>query len=255
MYVRKMEIQTWKLDMNLKDFNHPNLVKLLGYCFRHNCLLFCVYEIISGITLDKYLYGEPGRTSLSWVLRLKIAMGVAEGLLYLHLRKQPGYSQFKTNLIWVDMDFNARLSDYVFDSCTFRIDPYYASPEWFRHRANTFDGHGWQPPADGFVVKNDVYAFGVVLLEILTGMKVYDDERPRGKQNLVKWATPLLADEVNLRMIMDPQLQHNDCPPKGAFKLAQLVSNCLQPNKDKRPSMKKILEVLNHCYQEEIKTV
>ncbi|KAI3500494.1 hypothetical protein L1887_36316 [Cichorium endivia] len=254
MYVRKMEILTWKPDVNLKDVDHPNLVKFLGCCF-HKRQLFCAYENISGITLDKYLYGEPGRTSLSWVSRLKIARGAAEGLLYLHLRKQPGYSQFKTNLILVDMDFNAQLLYYAFDSYTFRLNAYYAAPEWFRLQADSFDGLvAWKPPADGFVVTNDVYAFGVVLLEILTRMKVYDDKRP-GKENLVKWATPLLADGVNLGIIMDPQLQHNDCPPKGAFKLAQLVSKCLQLKQEERPSMEEILKVLNHCYQEEIKTV
>ncbi|MFS7989763.1 putative non-specific serine/threonine protein kinase [Helianthus anomalus] len=81
----------------------------------------------------------------------------------------------------------------------------------------------------GFGVKSEIYSFGVVLLEILTGMKMYDYDRPVGKHNLVKRATPLLAHEVNLEMILDPQLQDNNHPPKGAFILAELVSKCLQP--------------------------
>ncbi|MFS7989766.1 putative protein kinase RLK-Pelle-RLCK-VIIa-2 family [Helianthus anomalus] len=103
----------------------------------------------------------------------------------------------------------------------------------------------------GFGVKSEIYSFGVVLLEILTGMKVYDYDRPVGKQNLVKWATPLLAHEVNFEMILDPQLQDNNNPPKGAFMLAELVSKCLQPTQDERPSMKNIFQVLNECYIEQ----
>nr|KAJ0213965.1 hypothetical protein LSAT_V11C400221410 [Lactuca sativa] len=105
----------------------------------------------------------------------------------------------------------------------------------------------------GFSIKSEIYAFGVVLLEILTGLKVYDRRRPLGKQNLVEWALPLLADEVNLSMIMDPRLQNIDFPPKEAFKFTQLISNCLQAKQDKRPSMKYIAQGLHHCYQNEIK--
>ncbi|XP_023743328.1 probable serine/threonine-protein kinase PIX13 [Lactuca sativa] len=107
----------------------------------------------------------------------------------------------------------------------------------------------------GFAIKSEIYAFGVVLLEILTGMKVYDIRRPFRKHKLVEWAIPLLADEVNLSVIMDPRLQNIDCPPKEAFMFAQLISNCLQAKQDKRPSMEYIAHGLHHCYQNEIKTV
>ncbi|MFS7989744.1 putative transferase [Helianthus anomalus] len=77
----------------------------------------------------------------------------------------------------------------------------------------------------GFMLKGEIYSFGVVLLEILTGMKVFDPNRPKGKQNLVEWAIPLLAHEVNMGVILDPQFQdNNNHPPKEAFMLAELVS-------------------------------
>ncbi|KAL7607106.1 hypothetical protein Lser_V15G20198 [Lactuca serriola] len=261
MYVRRIEILLYQT-VELKRFNHHRFVKLLGYCSKKE-ELFCVYEFIHGKSLARYLYGEPGTTLLSWDARLNIAIGACEGLLYVHKKNQAAYSQFKTSHILVDTNFNARLSDFAFDTYVFHMDRYYAAPEWFRYRADRFDTseetydilHGLSP-TDDFAMKNEIYAFGVVLLEMLTGMKVYDEERPVGKEDFVKWAIPLLADEVNLRMIMDPQLhQHNDFPPKGAFKLAQLLSTCLHPEKDKRPSMEDILQVLNHCYQKEIKTV
>lgn len=99
-------------------------------------------------------------------------------------------------------------------------------------------------------MKSEIYAFGVVLLEIITGMMVYDVQTPLGNKHLVEWATPLLSHEVNLGIIIDPQLQHNGCHPKGAFKLVQLVSNCLQPAQDERPSMEEIVQVLCRCYKE-----
>ncbi|KAL4582350.1 hypothetical protein LXL04_006897 [Taraxacum kok-saghyz] len=256
-----VSVVTWKRPIKLKRFNHPNLVKLLGYCLNIDDL-FCIYEDISGLPLVEYLYGEAGTPSLSWVARLSIAIGAAEGLIYLHKKKQPAYSQFKTNFILVDTDFNARLSDFVFEPHKFELNQYYAAPEWFHYHRKSFEGRFlWRPPEDStfifkdFAVKSEIYALGVVLLEILTGIKVYDERRPFGKEILLEWALPLLRNEVNLGMIMDPQLQHNDCPPKGAFHLAQLISNCLQREQDKRPSMEEILEVLRHCYQEEIKTV
>ncbi|KAL7604356.1 hypothetical protein Lser_V15G20214 [Lactuca serriola] len=207
------------------------------------------------IGLSQDIFTEKSRTSVSWVARLKIAIGAAEGLAYLHKRNQAAYSQFKTNLILVDKDFNARLSDFAFVTQNFQLDAYYyAAPESFCYQSNTFDGlHPLWLPEDGFAIKSEVYAFGVVLLEILTGMKVYDKRRPLGKQKLVEWAIPLLADEVNLSVIMDPPLQNIDCPPKEAFKFPQLISNCLQAKQDKRPSMEYIAQGLHHCYQNEIK--
>ncbi|KAL4582338.1 hypothetical protein LXL04_006885 [Taraxacum kok-saghyz] len=245
IYVTKMMSPTLTLDIKIEEFNHPNLVKLVGYCLNTH-ELFCVYEVISGITLDKYLYGEPKITSLSWVARLKLAIGAAEGLLYLQKRNKPAYTQFKTNFILVDTDFNARLSDFVSDPDGFQFgDAYYAAPEWFRYQADTFDGICClrQPPEDEFAVKSEIYAFGVVLLEILTGLKAYDEKRPLENKKLVTWAIPLLADERNLGRIMDPQLRHFNFPPNGAFKLAQLVSKCLERKQDKRPSMEEILQI------------
>ncbi|KAL4582335.1 hypothetical protein LXL04_006882 [Taraxacum kok-saghyz] len=74
-------------------------------------------------------FSLPRRTSLSWVARLKIAIGAGEGLLYLHKRNSPAFSQFKTKFILVDTDFNARLSDFNFDPHMFQLEAYYAAPE------------------------------------------------------------------------------------------------------------------------------
>lgn len=92
-------------------------------------------------------------------------------------------------------------------------------------------------------MKSDVYGFGVVLLEILTGLRVLDLNRPNGEQNLVDWAEPLLPDKKKLRKLMDPRLE-GKYPTKAAFEIAQLVLQCLEPDPKTRPSIEQVLESL-----------
>ncbi|KAK1426190.1 hypothetical protein QVD17_14859 [Tagetes erecta] len=232
MYVRTRLIRTSKLDLKPEEFIHPNLIKLLGY-YSSEQKLSCVYKLISGTTLDKLLYGEPGKTSLSWVLRLKIAVGAARGLSFLHKKGHPAYRQFKTACILVDKDYNSRLWDFEVDgsfmvtgSYSAEMGVHYAAPEWLRYQAD---------------IKLDVIG-KMAACKCKDGMKVCDWRKPVGEHNLIKRATPLLADEVNLGRILDPQLMDNNQPPKGAFKLAQLVLNCLKPRQVERASMEDILQ-------------
>lgn len=92
-------------------------------------------------------------------------------------------------------------------------------------------------------MKSDVYGFGVVLLEIISGLRVLDLNRPTGTHNLVEWAKPILPHKRNLRKIMDPQL-HGRYPSRGALQTADLILKCLEPDPKKRPSMEEVLERL-----------
>ncbi|KAL4561387.1 hypothetical protein LXL04_033553 [Taraxacum kok-saghyz] len=220
-------------NLKLEELNHPNLIRLLGYCLNDRDL-FCVYELIPDTSLDKYLHqGGPDTTSvLSWDARLKIAAGAAEGLEFLHQRKHRAYSHFNTtSFILVDTDFNARLSSYEL------VCPSTTSA-FFLYRSPV----SCPPPKSSrFRLKSEIYDFGLVLLEILTGSKVYDDV---GKPHLVDWAAPILAaEEINLGRLMDPKLE-GDYPRAGALKLARLVSECLQPTPKNRPSVKQIVRRL-----------
>lgn len=92
-------------------------------------------------------------------------------------------------------------------------------------------------------MKSDVYGFGVVLLEMLSGQRALDTNRPTGEHNLADWAKPYLADRRKLPRLMDPRLG-GQYPSKGAFQAAQLTLKCLAGDPKSRPSMKEVLETL-----------
>ncbi|KAK6154037.1 hypothetical protein DH2020_013676 [Rehmannia glutinosa] len=92
-------------------------------------------------------------------------------------------------------------------------------------------------------VKSDVYGFGVVLLEMLTGLRALDTRRPNGQQNLVDWVKPLLSQRRKLKSIMDARIE-GQYSTKAASQAAQLTLKCLEPEPRKRPSMKEVVDML-----------
>ena len=92
-------------------------------------------------------------------------------------------------------------------------------------------------------MKSDVYGFGVVLLEMLTGKQALDMNRPAGEQNLVEWAKPALPHKRKLKKIMDPGLR-DQYPMKAASQAAELILHCLESDPKNRPSMEEVLETL-----------
>ncbi|CAB4287472.1 unnamed protein product [Prunus armeniaca] len=245
--------QDWQSVVNfLGKLSHPSLVKLLGYCWEENDLLL-VYEFMPRGSLENYIFRKfsfrVGRSStepLSWDSRLKIAIGAARGLAFLHTSEvQIMYRDFKTSNILLDENYNARISDFgmaelgpifVESHVSTRIvGTYaYAAPEYFG------TGH--------VTTKSNVYCFGVVLLEILTGFQALDRRRPIEQQNLVEWAKPLLSHETKLKTIMDPGIE-GQCSLKAALQTAQIILKCLKLDPKSRPSMKEVVEALEHVQE------
>lgn len=222
----------------LGQLHHPNLVKLIGYCSEDDQRLL-VYEFMTRGSLENHLFRRT--MPLSWSSRMKIALGAAKGLAFLHGSREPViYRDFKTSNILLDSEFNAKLSDFGLAKAgpqgdkthvsTRVVGTYgYAAPEY------VMTGH--------LTSKSDVYSFGVVLLEILTGRRSMDKKRPSGEQNLVTWARPYLNDKRKLYQIVDPRLELN-YSIKGVQKVSQLASSCLNRDPKSRPSMDEVVKVL-----------
>ncbi|XP_062143611.1 probable serine/threonine-protein kinase PIX13 [Alnus glutinosa] len=234
--------QEWQSEVNfLGRLSHPNLVRLLGYCWEDKELLL-VYEYLQRGSLENHLFRRnPNIEPLSWDIRLKIAIGAARGLAFLHTsEKIVIYRDFKTSNILLDGMYNAKISDFGLAKLgpsggdthvTTRVmGTYgYAAPEYIA------TGH--------LYVKSDVYGFGVVLLELLTGLRALDTKRPNGQQNLVDWRKPCLSSKAKLKTIMDTRME-GQYSSKAAMQAAQLTLKCLAFDPINRPSMKEVVEVL-----------
>ncbi|XP_075486401.1 putative serine/threonine-protein kinase PIX13 [Primulina tabacum] len=232
----------WQAEVNfLGRLSHPNLVKLLGYCWEDKELLL-VYEFMLRGSLENHLFRRNAATEpLSWDLRLKIAIGAARGLAFLHTSDMKViYRDFKTSNILLDGGYNAKISDFGLaklgpsggDShVTTRImgTRGYAAPEYVA------TGH--------LYVKSDVYGFGVVLLEMLTGLRALDTRRPGDQKNLVEWLKPSLSSRRKTLSIMDPKME-GQYSSKAALQAAQLTLKCLEQEHRQRPAMKEVVEGL-----------
>lgn len=231
-------LKEWQAEVKfLGKFSHPNLVKLVGYCWEDREFLL-VYEYMQKGSLENHLF-KKGAEPLSWSTRIKIATGAAQGLAFLHTtEKTVIYRDFKSANILLDGDFNAKLSDFGLAKLgpangeshvsTGVVGTYgYAAPEYIA------TGH--------LYVKSDVYGFGVVLLELITGLRVLDTNRPGSQHNLVDWARPALPDKRKLRKILDPKLPEHDFPSKGAIRASELILSCLEADPKNRPSMEEVI--------------
>uniref|UniRef100_A0A7N2M1N4 non-specific serine/threonine protein kinase n=1 Tax=Quercus lobata TaxID=97700 RepID=A0A7N2M1N4_QUELO len=234
--------QEWKSEVYfLGRLSHPNLIRLLGYCQEDKELLL-VYEFMSKGSLDNHLFRRnPNNELLSWNIRLKIIVGAARGLAFLHSsEKKVIYRDFKTRNILLDGNYNAKISNFGLaiigpsgaDShvTTGVVGTYgYAAPEYIA------TGH--------LYVKSDVYGFGVVLLEMLTGKRAVDANRPSGQQNLVEWLKPSLSNKSKLKSIMDIRME-GQYSTEAALLAVQLTLKCLESEPKNRPAMKEVVETL-----------
>ncbi|KAL2956942.1 hypothetical protein AAZX31_18G115700 [Glycine max] len=223
----------------LGQLHHQNLVKLIGYCVEgENRLL--VYEFMSKGSLENHLF-RRGPQPLSWSVRMKVAIGAARGLSFLHNAKsQVIYRDFKASNILLDAEFNAKLSDFGLAK---------AGPTGDRTHVSTqvMGTEGYAAPeyvATGrLTAKSDVYSFGVVLLELLSGRRALDRSKAGEEQNLVEWAKPYLGDKIRLFQIMDTKLG-SQYPQNGAYMAATLALKCLNSEAKARPPMTEVLETL-----------
>ncbi|WOG86779.1 hypothetical protein DCAR_0205997 [Daucus carota subsp. sativus] len=234
----------WLAEVNyLGQLYHPHLVKLIGYCLEDEHRLL-VYEFMPRGSLENHLFRRGSYFQpLSWNLRMKVALGAAKGLAFLHsAQTKVIYRDFKTANILLDSDYNAKLSDFGLAKdgptgdkshvSTRVMGTYgYAAPEYL------VTGH--------LTARSDVYSFGVVLLEVISGRKAIDKNRPSGDHNLVEWAKPYLGNKRKIFRIVDSRLQ-GQYSLDVAHKAANLALRCISTEPKFRPRMDEVVKELEH---------
>ncbi|TYK27566.1 putative receptor-like protein kinase [Cucumis melo var. makuwa] len=219
---------------------HKNLVRLLGYCIEgvHRML---VYEYVNNGNLEQWLHGAMCKHgTLTWEARMKVLLGTAKALAYLHEAIEPKvvHRDIKSSNILIDDEFNAKVSDFGLakllgsgeSHITTRVMGTfgYVAPEY----ANT-----------GLLnEKSDIYSFGVLLLEAITGRDPVDYARPSNEVNLVEWLKMMVATR-RAEEVVDMNLEIK--PTTRALKRALLVAlRCIDPESIKRPKMSQVVRML-----------
>lgn len=225
---------------------HDNVVELVGYCI-DGSLHVVAYEYASNGSLHDMLHGKKGQKGvqpgpvLSWTQRVKIAVGAAKGLEFLHEKAQPHiiHRGIKSSNILLFDDNVAKIADFDLSNqapdMTARL-----------HSTRVLGTFGYHAPEFAMTgtlsSKSDVYSFGVILLELLTGRKPVDHTLPRGQQSLVTWATPKLSED-KVKHCIDARL-NGEYPPKAVAKFAAVAALCVQYEADFRPNMSIVVKAL-----------
>ncbi|XP_059660664.1 probable serine/threonine-protein kinase PBL7 isoform X2 [Cornus florida] len=228
----------------LGQCDHINLVKLIGYCAEGDQRLL-VYEYMPLGSLEDHLHGfRPDRKQLDWNTRMKIAAGAARGLEYLHNKIKPPiiYRDLKCSNILLDEGYHPKLSDFGLAK---------VGPEGDKTHVSTrvMGTYGYCAPdyamTGQLTFKSDIYSFGVVLLEIITGRRAIDLSRSSAEQNLVSWARPLFKDRKNFLQMADPALQ-SQYPVRGLYQAIAIAALCVQEQPTMRPQAADVVTALNY---------
>ncbi|XP_057439744.1 protein STRUBBELIG-RECEPTOR FAMILY 6-like isoform X2 [Lotus japonicus] len=229
---------------NISNLHHPNVTELAGYCSEYGQHLL-VYEFHKIGSLHDFLHlSDEDSKPLIWNSRVKIALGTARALEYLHEVCSPSvvHKNIKSANILLDTELNPHLSDSGLASYIPNADQI----------LNQNVGSGYDAPevslSGQYTLKSDVYSFGVVMLELLSGRKPFDSSRPRPEQSLVRWATPQLHDIDALAKMVDPALK-GLYPVKSLSRFADVIALCVQLEPEFRPPMSEVVQALVRLVQ------
>ncbi|WZZ91570.1 hypothetical protein YC2023_120149 [Brassica napus] len=234
-------LEEWKISKvkSLGKHSHPNLVKFLGYCCEDKKSLL-VFECLHKGTLDHYIHGK--NEVLSWATRVKIAIGIAQGVAFLHsINNSLLYFELRMHNIMLDEEYNAKLFYLETDlkclenELTVVSGIEYMSPEWL-----------W---TGRFEMDSDVFTFGMILLELFTGLK---DRALLPPLIALRDGSKKLEDEsldIRTRLflfneVIDPRLE-GDYPVTAVMQMGTLIQRCTE-DRQTRPSMQQVLDVLDH---------
>ncbi|CAM6080074.1 unnamed protein product [Sphagnum tenellum] len=222
---------------------HRNLVKLKGCCITTSKKRLLVYEYVENNDLEQTLFGK-GKQMLNWRVRFNIFLGVARGLFYLHEIAQPRiiHRDIKASNILLDKNLQARIADFGL-ALLFPEDQTHITT---MHIAGT---KGYLAPEYAtrgqLTEKVDVYSFGVLVLEIMSGRKNIDPNLPPQDIYLLDIAWRLARRKGNSIMnLVDCTLELNYEEMKEALQVVKIALLCLQHEPDNRPTMARVVAML-----------
>ncbi|VFQ93127.1 unnamed protein product [Cuscuta campestris] len=225
----------------LSSINHPNLVKIHGYCSDPRGLLL-VYDYVPNGTLSDHLHGTKGSCRrgprLSWSVRVDIAMQVAVAIEYLHFSVVPPvvHRDITSSNVFVEKDMRVKVGDFGLSRLLIQSSsgdvwtgpqgtPGYLDPDYYRSfRLNE---------------KSDIYSFGVVLLELITGLRAVDEKREKREMTLVDMVVPRIQTGA-LHQVVDPALFVDGEVVDGVGAVAELAFRCVASDKDDRPDAREV---------------
>ncbi|KAK7379250.1 hypothetical protein VNO80_04705 [Phaseolus coccineus] len=231
--------------MIASSLHSSNVVPLVGFCIDPEEGLFLVYKYVSGGSLERHLHGrKKGSSPLPWSVRYKVAIGIAEAVAYLHsgTERCVVHRDIKPSNILLSSRKTPKLCDFGLATWTSAPSvPFlcktvkgtfgYLAPEYFQH-GKVSD-------------KTDVYAFGVVLLELITGRKPIEARRPSGEENLVLWAKPFLQKGKGaIEELLDPQLKCSLRFSNQMGRMIEAAGACVTNEESRRPGIREIIAIL-----------
>ncbi|KAL4592606.1 hypothetical protein LXL04_005607 [Taraxacum kok-saghyz] len=231
----------------LGTIRHSNIVKLLC-CISSEDSKLLVYEYMENQSLGEWLHGKKREPQcLDWPQRLQIAIGVAQGLFYIHHECYPAiiHRDVKSSNILLNSEFKARIADFGVAKILTKSN---------LGQTNTYSAvvgsFGYFPPEYAYSTRVnervDVYSFGVVLLELVTGK---DPHKGYVDMNLAEWAWRHYSEGNSMVEALDPEIKQDDRYMEQIRLVFKLGLICTRALPSSRPSMNDVLRILQRCNQ------
>ncbi|KAF5788476.1 putative protein kinase RLK-Pelle-PERK-1 family [Helianthus annuus] len=222
--------------------HHKHLVSLVGYCMTGTQRLL-VYEFVPNNTLEYHLHGK-NRPVMEFPTRLRIALGAAKGLAYLHEDCHPKiiHRDIKAANILLDFHFEAMVADFGLAKITSEVATHVST-----RVMGTFGYLAPEYASSGKLTdKSDVFSYGVMLLELITGRRPVDSAQTFMDDSLVDWARPMLRramDDGNFDSIVDPRLRKEYNHDEMA-RMISCAAACIRHSARRRPRMSQVVRAL-----------